>query len=73
MKSMTIDQIAEYVLIEGLGYSVENGISHESIEDGNLSGLWKQAEDILQKIQEILEPFYPNEEGVNDEGWGTEG
>ena len=51
---MTIEDVANYAEGEGLGYAIQCGLSSDEIIDKELSELWKQAEDILSKIEDLL-------------------
>lgn len=55
---MNIKEVAEYVSSEGLGYSIESGISHIHIDDKELAKLWKDAEWNLAHINKILKKHF---------------
>lgn len=57
MENLSLQDVAEIVESEGLGYAVTGYMSHESIADKDLKELWKQASEILSKIENILEPY----------------
>jgi len=56
-KKMGLEQVAGVVENEGLGYAVQHYMSGKDIEDIHLAQLWDQAGDLLNEIDEILEPF----------------
>lgn len=60
---MTNQEIANIVDSEGLGYVILDYLSSDEIDDPVLKEKWKQAENILTDIQNMLpEP--------SDEGYG---
>lgn len=54
VEKMSIKQVADVIRSEGLGYSVQNYIDPESIEDETLSRLWGQAEEVLGAIEGFM-------------------
>jgi len=58
MSKYTNEQIADKIMSEGLGYTVQHYLSYEKIQDSELAELWKQAGDVLNKIDEKLKEFY---------------
>jgi len=52
--------VAHYIESEGLGYAIQNGIDYKSIDDQKLAKLWKQAGDIMNKIEIYLRPLMGN-------------
>ncbi len=54
-KKKTLKEVASYVESEGLGYSIQSGLSWKDIEDKKLASLWKKADDIMSDIEDILE------------------
>jgi hypothetical protein len=61
MLKKTIEEVAHIVEREGLDYAIQSYMSYESIEDEELSNLWKEADILLNKIEFILEPYYEEE------------
>ena len=53
------EEIALKADLEGLAYMVTDYLSADSIEDEELKVLWKQANEVLSKIGEILESYLP--------------
>lgn len=51
---MTIEDVANYANSEGLGYAIQHGFHSDSIIDEELAALWRQAEDVISKIEEML-------------------
>lgn len=51
---MTLREVADYVEDEGLGYAIEDGISPEDIEDVHLRIKWREADDAIKAIREML-------------------
>lgn len=51
----SVEQVADIVNSEGLGYAVQHGLSADSIEDLRLAGLWATAKTALKAIGKILE------------------
>lgn len=58
MKKYTLQEVADIVDTEGLGYAITDYTGSDSIEDEELSKLWKEAEEVLGKINKILEPYF---------------
>ena len=56
---LTIEEVADIVEGEGLGYAVTDYMNSDSIEDEELAKLWEEASIAMRKIQEILEPYMP--------------
>ena len=56
-KKWSIEDIAAKVDNEGLGYMITDYLGSDSIEDEELKELWKVAEESLEKIGSILEPY----------------
>ena len=50
----TIEDVANYVEQEGLGYSIESGLHGPDIKNRELRKLWMEAEKTLARISEIL-------------------
>jgi hypothetical protein len=59
MSKWSNEEIALKADSEGLAYMVTDYLSADSIEDEELKVLWKQANDVLRKIEKILEPYLP--------------
>lgn len=51
---LSIEQVADIVGKEGLGYSVCEYLNADRIENKRLRDLWKQASECMQEIREIL-------------------
>lgn len=56
---MSMQDIADVVENEGLGYAIKSYLSWKSIEDKQLAKLWKAAGDVMNKIESILSPYMP--------------
>jgi hypothetical protein len=54
MDKKTVEEVGVIVGIEGLGYAVQDYLSHIRIEDEKLSLLWKEASDKLDEIENYL-------------------
>jgi len=54
-KKYSITEVANIVGCEGLGYAIEFYLGADAIEDNELSRLWQQADELLGKINEILQ------------------
>ena len=67
MSKKSLQDVADIVDNEGLGYAVQDYMSADSIEDEELAKLWDEAGIILNKIDKILEPYYFNEIEENDD------
>lgn len=50
----SIREVAESVEIGGLGYTIEHGISADSIADEDLAHHWYNAQTAMQEISRIL-------------------
>ena len=50
----TVEEVGVIVGIEGLGYAVQDYLSHDSIEDSELAHLWKDASEKLDEIENYL-------------------
>jgi hypothetical protein len=57
MGTWNIEEVAQKVESEGLGYVVLDYLDAESIMDEELRALWKQAKDALDKIEKMLLPY----------------
>jgi hypothetical protein len=57
MSKYSVQEVAEIVESEGLGYAITGYLDADKIEDETLRELWKQAADILGKIEKIIEPY----------------
>ena len=55
MEILSIQEVANYVEMEGLGYAVMSGLSARNIKDPELARQWRIAEKVLMAIQDILE------------------
>lgn len=58
-KKLSTKKVAEIVEIEGLGYAVQHYMNGDSIKDSELSKLWDDAKEALDKIENILSPYLP--------------
>ncbi len=65
----TLQEMADIVDREGLGYAIEDYIKHDRIADPKLSKLWMDAEEIFRKIRDMLPEVdgYFEEEEESDE------
>ena len=57
-KKESIESVAQAVNSEGLGYAIQHYLSWQSIEDKQLAKLWKQANEAMDKIDDILGEYY---------------
>ena len=57
MAKKTIEEVASIVDNEGMGYAIMDYMGADSIKDKELSKLWKEAQEVLSKIENILEPY----------------
>ncbi|MEI2465168.1 hypothetical protein [Niallia taxi] len=56
-KKYSIQDVADIVDSEGLGYAITGYLSSANIEDDNLRELWIKAAEVLDKIEKTLEPY----------------
>ena len=54
-RTLTNDEVVDYISYEGLGYSIYGYINPPMIEDKTLARLWTEARRAMQKIVEHLE------------------
>jgi hypothetical protein len=54
-KKLTTDQVAEIVDFEGLGYAIQSYLGADRIEDEKLAHMWKEAAELLDRIEAHLE------------------
>ena len=52
-KLYSVEEVAEIIEAEGIGYAVQEYLNPNSIEDEKLAKLWKQAQDILKEIETL--------------------
>ena len=50
----TKEQIANIIQNEGIGYTIQDYVSGEHIEDKVLAEMWKDAKDLLDRISEYI-------------------
>ena len=62
MSKYSIEEVADIVENEGLGYAVTDYINYKVIKDEKLAGLWLKAETALYEIQKVLDHAYNEEE-----------
>ena len=55
MKKYTVQEVNDIVKHEGVGYAIQFYMGYESIADENLAEKWKQAAELLNEIESILE------------------
>ena len=55
---MTNQELKDYIELEGLGYSIQSGISPYEIDDPFIAELWKDAASILEEIEVNLDVEY---------------
>jgi hypothetical protein len=53
-KKYTVEEVAEIVQSEGLGYAVQNFLSASRIEDPELADKWRRARQLLDEIEDYL-------------------
>lgn len=58
MNKLTIKEVAQRVENEGLGYTIQNYMSGKHIEDEKLSKLWDECQELMDKIEQILYPYF---------------
>ena len=51
--------VGEYIMDEGIGYAIRNGLSADNIEDKYLAKLWVDADMIMDKIVSYLKEVVP--------------
>ena len=56
-KKYSIEDIANVISNEGLGYAIQSYLGWKDIEDKQLAKLWKQAADAMDKIEDITREF----------------
>lgn len=56
-KKMSIEQVADEVNKDGIGYAISNYVSWKDIEDKKLAALWKQAAESIYKVEKMLEKY----------------
>lgn len=61
-KKWSTEDIAWKAENEGLEYMITDYLSADSIEDEELKSLWKQVNEAIDRIKEILRPYNSNEE-----------
>lgn len=57
MKPKSLEEVAQIVDSEGLGYAITDYLSPENIEDEGLRELWLQAQTHLNLIEQKLAPY----------------
>lgn len=62
-----VQEVADIVEAEGLGYAVESYLSGKSIADGHLAHLWNEAGAYLKLIRQHLERHAPGGELLSPE------
>jgi hypothetical protein len=63
-KNKTIEDLYYIVENEGLGYAVADYVNPDTIEDNEMRKLWKEADEALKKVQNVLDKW--EEENEND-------
>jgi hypothetical protein len=66
-KGYSIQDLADIVEIEGLGYSISDYVNPDKIEDASLKKLWKKAQDALRAVQDFLDDWDSMKELVEDD------
>ena len=56
-RKYNLEDVADVISNEGLGYAIQNYLSWKDIEDKQLAKLWKQAADAMDKIEEITKEY----------------
>lgn len=54
-RKYTLEEVADIVQIEGLGYAIQHYMSGESIEDPELAQLWGKCAELMYEIERKLE------------------
>lgn len=57
MNKLTIQEVADVVSAEGLGYAVLEHLSYRRIKDPHLQDMWWTAEQAMRKLDNHLEPY----------------
>jgi hypothetical protein len=57
MKKWSLQEIADKVMNEGLGYMVQEYLGASKIKDEELSKLWGECKQKMDEIEKILEPY----------------
>lgn len=58
MDELTIQEVAQIVASEGLGYAVGEYLNSDSIQDADLRELWENAQVSLNELDVFLTPHY---------------
>lgn len=54
----SLEEVAQIVQCEGLGYAVQHYMSGDEIENKTLREFWEEASRLLNQIDTILETYY---------------
>lgn len=54
MKKKTIEEVGVIVGTEGLGYALQDYLNSQNIENEELSILWRQAQEAMNKVENFL-------------------
>lgn len=57
MKKYSLEELAQVVESEGLGYAIQHYLDAERIEDPEMAALWKQCAELMDQIDKKLEPY----------------
>ena len=58
MEKYDLEFVAGIVEEEGLGYAIQSYLGANSIEDKELSKLWKQCQELMDEIELKLKPYF---------------
>ena len=56
-KKLSIEEVADIINSEGLGYAVHGYLDADQIEDPELAKLWREADAALCAISDICEEY----------------
>jgi len=54
-KKLSISEVRDIVIYEGIGYAVSDYLNGEHIENEELADLWIRAHDLLRDIEDMIE------------------
>lgn len=54
-RKKSVDQVAEIIETEGLGYAIQHYLSPENIADKKLADMWQRAAALLKEIERYVE------------------
>lgn len=54
MEKVTLEEVAQIIDSEGIGYAITGYLTYDKIADPRLAELWLQAQQVLAEIEEML-------------------